>query len=208
MFWQKPTLSHPIYKLFLEHSNTILQASKQLDLICSDKTGKTLADLQIQKLENKADQIGTKINSEISKSFILPLDKEDFLKLIERMDDVMDSLERLENRLYIYKLKPNRHLQEFAKLTHIMAINIEIAITQMSQKGFQTQQYSQACISLNQVESIGDINHRKNLAKLMSSKQNPVTILKWHDIYKYMEETLDKSERLAGLLELISVKYS
>ena len=59
---------------------------------------------QIDKLENKGDEITHQVHLELGKNFITPFDREDIHDLISTMDDVVDYIHATSTRIHFYKL--------------------------------------------------------------------------------------------------------
>jgi uncharacterized protein len=210
MIQKNNTPQKEIFSLFSDHCERIIEASGYLKAISLHKNPTTSLDtLMVAKLETDADTITYAIHETIMKRFILPLDKDDLTNLIETMDDIIDTLERIENRLHIYTLKPNGDVHDFAELVQKAAQNIQIGIQEIEKSRFTSGEFYQVCRNLNSLESTADSQHRNRLQKLMgNTKSDPVNIIKWHDIYVFMEQVFDSCERVAQIFELIRSKYS
>jgi predicted phosphate transport protein (TIGR00153 family) len=59
---------------------------------------------QIDKLENKGDEITHQIYLELGKNFITPFDREDIHLLASAIDDVADNIQGAANRMSLYRI--------------------------------------------------------------------------------------------------------
>ena len=46
------------------------------------------------------------------------------------------------------------------------------------------------------------------LARLFDQEKDPVSLIKWKEIYDTLEKTLDQAEDVANILESIAIKHS
>lgn len=63
-------------------------------------------------------------------------------------------------------------------------------------------------IKVNQAEEEGDHTHRSVLKALYQNEEDPVTLMKWKEIFDAMENVLDDCEDVADLLDGLSIKNS
>jgi uncharacterized protein Yka (UPF0111/DUF47 family) len=61
-------------------------------------------------------------------------------------------------------------------------------------------------IELRRLEDEGDRLAREAVAELFRSGQDPLSIIRWKDIYERLEEAIDACENAADVLEAIVVK--
>ena len=60
---------------------------------------------KIKQIENDGDKMVHDIFAELNKTFITPIDREDITKLTSSLDDILDNLEAVAERLLSTKLK-------------------------------------------------------------------------------------------------------
>ena len=61
-------------------------------------------------------------------------------------------------------------------------------------------------IEVNRIENQGDDAYRKIITNLFTSETDTLEIMKWKEIYEYMEKTLDACEDVANIIEGIVQK--
>jgi len=70
---------------------------------------------KIHKLETEADVLTHDIFSELNKTFITPLDREDMQRIASKIDDVIDFMDGIAARIYSYKItSPPPYAKEMA----------------------------------------------------------------------------------------------
>jgi len=64
-----------------------------------------------------------------------------------------------------------------------------------------------ACIAIKRLEEEGDSLYHEWLGKLFEGETDPLTVIKWKELYDNLEKTLDYAEDVANVLESISIKH-
>jgi hypothetical protein len=67
---------------------------------------------------------------------------------------------------------------------------------------------SDACVEINRLENVGDEMRDKVLAKLFETEKDPITVIKWKEIYQDAETVLDICEDVAHVVDSIIVKQA
>jgi len=112
---------------------------------------------KIKELEQHCDTISHEIIDVLNETFITPIDREDIHKIINEIDDIMDLINVVANRLYIYKIKSvkNTYLPEFIENISdaVDAVNNAIVSLKDIKK---TRRILEYCIEINRLENSGD----------------------------------------------------
>lgn len=162
---------------------------------------------KIKKIENDGDKIVHDIFSELNKTFITPIDREDISKLTSALDDILDNLEAVAERLVIYKIeKPPKYMLEFALTLQKTAHNVNEGINLL--RNFkEATQIRAFCKEVNTLENQGDILLRKATAELFN-KKDAIEIIKIKELYDDLESAIDRCEDVADVIGDILVKYT
>jgi len=64
------------------------------------------------------------------------------------------------------------------------------------------------CVEINRLENQADKIYREALAELFKDSMDIPSIIKWREIYEYMETATDRCEDVANVLEGVALKYS
>jgi uncharacterized protein len=208
MLFKRKNPSVSMFELLLEMADLLIKSSEYLHKRSNSKVPPTYHDF-IYDQETKSDDVAMRAKDVIMKSFILPLDKEDVNTTVEILDSITDSLERVENRLNIYKITPNDAVKDFTKLMVDCSHNIKIGLREIAQESYNSSIFITTCHNLNTLESKGDRSHRKHLEKLMNDEKiKPNELMKMREVYQIMEDTLNLCEKLAGHFDEIRIKYA
>jgi predicted phosphate transport protein (TIGR00153 family) len=162
---------------------------------------------KIKQTEEAGDTMVHDIFKELNKTFITPIDREDISKLTCSLDDILDNLEAVAERLVLYKVeKPPKYMIEFAQTLHKASKNIHEAISLLRNlKDADT--IRDFCMEVNTLENEGDILLRKAMVDLFNGK-DAVEIIKMKELYDDMEAAIDRCEDVADVIGDILVKYT
>ena len=162
---------------------------------------------RITHIENEGDKMVHDIFSELNKTFITPIDREDITKLTSSLDDILDNLEAVSERLIIYEIKkPPKYMLEFAQVLQKTARNVNEGIHLL--RNFKdAKQIRGFCRDVNTLENEGDILMRKATAELFN-KKDPIEIIKTKELYDHLEAAIDRCEDVADVIGDILVKYT
>jgi len=168
----------------------------------------------LKSLEKQADEQVRSISNDIESLFILPLDKEDMSVLTVSLDDLVDNLEEIANRLALYKI-PGTHrvLKSFSDLILKAVEEVHHGVQLIKEQRMKSEEYARSCKTLRNLENEGDRLHREVLGELLGEGssdfdgRNPLSVIKWKDIFQTLEDTLDRCEDIAVIFSRLRIKY-
>lgn len=195
------------FDMFVKSAENLLRGAKLLKEISNNFD--TLAEdaAKLERLEHDSDQITHEIMEKLNKTFVTPLDREDIHELTVALDDVMDFIEAATERMVLYKLKtPTPEIQEIADVILRQAEEINYVMPKL--KELKHAQIMEHCIEINRLENEGDRILREAVAKLFNEKTDALEVIKWRDIYEYLETATDKCEDIAVIIEGICLKHA
>ena len=62
-------------------------------------------------------------------------------------------------------------------------------------------------VEVHRLENLGDTAYRTALVQLFETSKDIRYLMKWRDIYRYIETAIDRCEDVANLLEDMALKY-
>ena len=162
---------------------------------------------KIKKLERVADGLTRSVFSELNKTFITPLDREDIQRIASKTDDVIDFIEGISGRIIRYKISsPPPYMLEIAKELTKATKEVEYMISRLKNlKGDKT--IINHCRNTSDIEHTIDDLYRTALAKLFETN-DAVYIIKMKDIYEALETASDRCVDVADVVEDIVLKYT
>jgi predicted phosphate transport protein (TIGR00153 family) len=161
---------------------------------------------QIKELEHEGDEITHRIVALLNSTFITPIDREDISHLTEHLDDVADCIEDAASCMALYDVKkPTQRARELAAIIVKISKEVSQAIPHIRNRK-DLQGLPECCIEINRLENEADAVARSALAELFRDKIDIADVIKWREIYQYMEDATDRCEDVANVLEGIMIK--
>ena len=163
----------------------------------------------MKEMEDEGDQVALQVMDQLNKTFITPFDREDIHALSKELDHIIDMIYTITNRLRIYKiLSTDRNLAEFSRVIELAVKGVAKAV-----KGLRdTKNYKDVlknCAEVNGLESLGDKMRDDMLGELFEKyAADPVSVIKWKEIYQDVETVLDICEDTVHIIESILVKQA
>jgi hypothetical protein len=196
------------FKLFEEQSEFAIEAARLFKEAVS-KGGVDEASLKrMQGIEHKADETAHEIIDQLNKIFITPFDREDIYALAKELDDVIDMVNTIMNRLRVYKLTGvNKNLVEFAKVTEESVLCVSSAVKALRNVKHSKSVYD-SCVEIHRLENVGDALRDKALGELFEKEKDPIAVIKWKEVYQDAETVLDICEDVAHVVSSILVKQA
>jgi predicted phosphate transport protein (TIGR00153 family) len=162
----------------------------------------------ISDIEHECDQITHNVVAQLHRTFITPLDRNDIYRLITKMDDVMDFVEAAAERLALYDVK--EMTPESVGLAKVLLESAERVLEAVA--GFRDLKHPQLilekCVEINRLENVADAQLREALARLFREERDPITIMKWKEIYELLETATDRCEDVANIIEGVVLENS
>jgi hypothetical protein len=162
---------------------------------------------KIHTLETQADVLTRDIFSELNKTFITPLDREDMQRIASKIDDVIDFMDGIAARIYSYQItEPPPLAKEMASELVNSTKEVEYMIAKL-QRIKNPQDMIAHCRNTSDIEHKVDDLYRDAIRELFKSK-DAIHIIKLKDIYETMETASDRCVDVADVIEDIVLKYT
>ena len=196
------------FELFEKQSLCNVKAAEAFRIAVSGGMLNMEALAQVVKLESEADEATHAVIMQLNKCFITPFDREDIHSLTKALDDIIDMMNTISNRLQVYKITDvKKNLVEFALVMEASAKAIDTAVKGMK----DMQNYDKvmaACMEISRLENISDSMRDTALAGLFENEKDPVVIVKWKELYEEAETVMDICADAAHVVESIMIKQA
>ncbi len=194
------------FNLLEEQAEVVLEAAELFKEIISDYDFDNLG-VKIKRmnaLEHKGDEVVHKIIRRLHKSFITPIDQEDISKLTSSYDDVLDYIDAVASRLFLFKLrKPDGVIKKFAEIIVEQVKEVNAALKQI--RKIRPEEIEKKFMSVHKLENEADDLCDNSLVKLFKEK-DPIKILIMKEIYQFLEEITDKCEDVCLVIQDVVIK--
>lgn len=166
---------------------------------------------RIRDLERSGMEITNDIVRALNRTFITPLDREDINALASAMSDLLDWIEECARRMRLYKIRRTPKLaQQMGHIILEQAEQIATAVTLVGRRDFGPE-LQQALDEVRRLEDEADDMLGEAVAGLYDGVADVpalVAAMRLEGIYNFLEETTDKAQNVAGVLQTISIKHS
>src|SRR5689334_6163126 len=160
---------------------------------------------EIKEVEHKCDFLTHEIIQRLNRTFVTPLDREDIHTLARSLDDVMDAIDASATILRLYQIEAVRPgARELAHLVKTSAEQVVGAIKALEgRKGV-----AECAVEINRLENEADRAHQAAVQALFKEEKDAVAIIKWKEIFDFLEQATDRCEDVANVLEGVVVKHA
>ena len=163
---------------------------------------------RVKQIEHECDEITHAVVSALHKTFITPIDRNDIYRLITKMDDIMDLVEAAAERIALYEMgKMTTEAGDLARCLLASAEHVAKAVAAFRDLGKPSVILGH-CIEINRLENAADGMLRGALAKLFREEKDPISVIKWKEIYETLEAATDRCEDVANVIEGVVLENS
>ncbi|MEG3616197.1 DUF47 domain-containing protein [Isoptericola haloaureus] len=185
--------------------HTVTGASLLAELLGASRPERERIVAELAEAEHQADDVTHSIKRRLNQTFVTPFDRDDLYHLASALDDCMDAMDEAGHLIVLYKVaelpmavsEQVQVLQRCAELTADAMPRLR-----------KLDQLPEYCVEINRLENQGDTLHRSLLGDLFDKVTDPILLIKLKEIVDNLEEATDAFERVAHLVESISVKES
>ena len=196
------------FDFFERHAKLTIEGTREFLALARGQRPLGPGAKRIKEIEHETDVITHDCVEALHKTFITPIERDDIHRLITRMDDIMDFMEAASERLALYELTSPR--PELAEMADILVRAAEALAEAL--KGLRdmknTQVVQERCIEVNRLENEADAILRGALAKLFREEKDPITVMKWKEVFEALEEATDRAEDVANIIEGVILEHA
>lgn len=158
----------------------------------------------INDIEHAGDHLTRDIILRVNKTFVTPIDREDIHALAIAFDDVLDAIDAAATLFPRYRIDTLRYgAHELAQVILRQTHEIRAATNLLEHhKGVM-----ERVIAISELEHDADKIHNDAIRLLFDEEKEPILIMKWKEIYDFLERTTDRCEDVANVMEAIVVKH-
>lgn len=183
------------------------ESAEQLVLLLENMDKSAQYQEQIKKIEREADELTRSIFSELNKTFITPLDREDIQRIASKTDDVIDYIEGVAGRIKSYHVSSAPpYMLDIAKELLIAIKEVELLISRLKEVKADKSLIDH-CRKISDLEHNIDDLYRSAVGELFETN-DAVNIIKLKDIYEAIEAASDRCLDVADVIEDIVLKYT
>jgi len=164
----------------------------------------------IKTVERDGDRLKHEAMKRIRANWMTPLDREDLRGLVHGMDDVLDRIDAVAERIVIYRVDVvTEEALELARLLVTSCAALMVAVRSLpTLKAKQAAEILERCAEVNRLETAADAVHRRAMGLLFLAGNDPLLVMKWRDLYDGLEAATDACEDVADIAEGVVLEYA
>jgi uncharacterized protein Yka (UPF0111/DUF47 family) len=193
---------------FEKHAGCIVAAAQCLRAVISGEASFEPAFITIRERESEADAVTKETLEAIHRTFITPFDRGDIHDLTTALDDIIDLIEEIVQRLAIYEISD--FTPEMIRQSEILErcttmLSEGMPLLRATTKNARALSDIRARIA--ELEGQGDRTLREGLRKLMKGDGNAIAIIQRKEIYELLEEAIDRCQDAADVIQGIVIEH-
>ena len=200
--------SSPYFDDFIDMVECSCRAAEHLKYVFEHFSPETLDKNRtiMHEMEHQGDQIKHTMINRLVKEFVPPIDREDIMALADHLDDVIDKIDDILIRIYMYNIQSLRpEASAFADVILRCCQALRIAVQEFPNFHKSTT-LMQAIIDVNSMEEEGDALYIRAVRTLYEKGGDPVEISAWSELFDRLEDCCDTCEHVADLMETVVLK--
>jgi predicted phosphate transport protein (TIGR00153 family) len=193
-----------LFGLLEEAGGNVRRSTGMLRDLLSDWPEQAGLARDILKCEHEGDRITHDIIYRLHEDGVQPpFPTADMHALASALDDIVDYTEQTADQLGIYAVEaPMEQAQQLAEVLVGAGDAVAAALEALHGRS----ELIPHLVRINQLENEGDRLSRDAIASLFARGIDPMVVIRWKDIFESLEQAIDSCEKVAHVLEGISLR--
>jgi predicted phosphate transport protein (TIGR00153 family) len=199
----------PFFTAFSAHAKVTVRAAGLLRQLFERPAEIAEIKEQITLAEHEGDELTRATITRLRSQWITPLDRPDIHTLITRLDDVLDVIESIAERIQLFDIRETSQVaSDAARVLESSALAMSKAVDLLPEARKRAQEIIALCAQISTLESEADALYRTAIADLFKSGGDALNVMKWRDIFEQLEAATDLCEDVANALEGVVLEYT
>ncbi|MEW6444144.1 MAG: DUF47 family protein [bacterium] len=208
MFEKLIGTQYGFFDLLNRHAATTLDGARSFAGVAQEWPQIAGRVRRIEELEHECDSIAHMTIDLLHRTFITPLDRDEILGIISKMDDVMDSIERAAKRLVLFEVRSMPEKLKGMSQVLLRAQEQVVAAVKLLRKPKSVTELREIIKEIHRLENEGDGLNHAGLSELFRENANdPLNVIKLKEIYESVEQAIDQCEDIANIVERIVLEH-
>ncbi|HEY8227242.1 MAG TPA: DUF47 family protein [Pyrinomonadaceae bacterium] len=194
------------FDLFNQMTVYISDAARELRDMLADKDHDYSGYAQrIKGLEHACDELTHSVVTKLNKSFITPFDREDIYMMSSALDDIVDLIDDAARAIVIFDVREiTDHARDLAEVIGHMADQLREIVSTLQ----RPKNVTPRLVEIHRLENEGDDIFHAAIAELFHDPPDPLTVIKWKEVYEKLEAAIDRCENVANIIESVIIKHT
>jgi uncharacterized protein Yka (UPF0111/DUF47 family) len=163
---------------------------------------------ELKREEHAGDEIVERIIKALDRSFITPFDREDIHTLASSLDDVLDNMEETAHRFVVFRIdRAPTPAVDLARIIQECCVRLDEAI-RLCRTMKQPEKIQDHLREISRLENEADKIYRDSDSALFANPPDILLLIKWRELYGWLEETVDACKKVAQVISEIVIKGS
>jgi predicted phosphate transport protein (TIGR00153 family) len=199
------------YELFNRQASLVAEAGREMEALIKDYDDTSVRDRRVARildLEHDGDRVTHETITLLHTIFVTPFDRDDILRLISRLDDVLDLLQDTAESLVLYDVqKITPEASELASLLQRCCQRVQAAVALLNSMN-NGPEMMKLCHEIDMMESEADRVMRTAISKLFRDETDTRQLIKLKAVYELLESATDKCQDVANVIESVVIENS
>jgi len=163
---------------------------------------------EIRALEKAGDEKVDEIMTELHRSFITPIEREDIAMITDCIDDVLDGINAIPFLLKNFVVTAMRpKTEEMAQHIYEASQGLRVVVEEFP-KFKNSKTLGQMIVKVNDIEEQGDHLYGSLILDLFSNEKDVLEVVKWKNVYEKLEKIIDQCETTVDMIAALVIKNS
>ena len=196
------------FDLFDEVAAILSRAAEKFVALVTNFDRLAERSYELRQEEHACDDVVGRIIKALDRSFITPFDREDIHSLAGLLDDVMDAMEETAYRFCRFRVdRPTAAAVRMAEIIRQCCGHLQQAIALLRDLG-NTDKIQGHLRDISRLENEADTVYRDSDSALFANPPDILMLIKWRELYSWLEETVDACKDTALVISEIIIKGS
>ncbi len=196
------------FDFFEQHAKLTSEGMREFKALVSVGGNIVAKAKRIKEIEHETDTVTHRCVEALHKTFITPFERDHIYNLITKMDDVIDNVEATAERIVLYDVTEMRsEIGDMADVLVRCSQQVEKAVHALRSMK-DAAPILQICVEINQLENEADAILRVALARIFKEEKDCLMVMKWKEIFEYLESASDRCEDVAQIIEGVVLEHA
>jgi len=191
------------YELFTRAGENVLETARLAERRFREFPNSSVTQKEVKALEHRGDELTRELVELLNTQYITPFDREDIYELAKEIDDVVDYIENASDLLGLYKV--DTLMKQSVEQCRVLVEATEHLAKALGELR-HVRRAQPHIVEVKRLEDEGDRIVRAAIAALFDDGVDPLTVIRWKDIFEALEDAIDACETAADLVGNIVVK--
>jgi uncharacterized protein len=193
------------YDYFERASANLLEGAKLLQKLLDNCQNLTEQVGQINEIEHQGDFIVHEVTNLLPRTLITPMDTDDIQRLVSTLDDAVDAIQAVANRIQVYQvIEVKKPAKRLANLIVESSQELDSAVKGLRDKK-KYEEVKMRIVQINTLENNGDRVLHEGLTNLVAHREDIFEFIVWKEIYELLEAATDRIEDCGDIIQRVII---